>query len=313
MTDQRRQFLTPPVRLSRWISAFLTQHSFRGAGLLRDRISRVLTPRPSGPVVVQTTLGFDLLIDPSLDRGVEWDIYYQGIYEAGTLHVLRHVLRAGDTFVDVGANIGLMTLAGAATVGREGRVYAFEPLPSVYEILLRNIALNHAANVRAYAVALGETEETRAIYENPDVNRASASLLDTGRSRAAAEVRVEVLDHVLRELGVGAAHALKVDVEGWELPVLLGAKELLSSDAAPVLIAECSETVPGDAGRLKDLHDFVTVVNDYQVFKLKRGKGSISRLQRVRGVDDLPRHDNLFCFRPAHLRDDLRGLFAASQ
>jgi FkbM family methyltransferase len=180
----------------------------------------------------------------------------------------------------------------------------------MYQILMRNIGLNGAANVRAYPVALGETGEDRPIYENPDVNRASASLMDTGQSRAAAVVRVEVLDRFLRDLGVGAIGALKVDVEGWELQVLLGAKELLSSDTAPVLVVEYSTAVPVRTGQRKDLHEFLTTVNDYQVFKLKRGKGSISLLQRVRGADDLPRHDNLFCFRAAHLRDDVRELFA---
>lgn len=302
MTARRQQFLTPSVRLSRWISAFFTQHSFRGAGMLRDRIARVLIPRPSGPVIVPTTLGLDLFIDPTLDRGVEWDLYYQGVYEAGTLHVLRHVLRQGDTFVDVGANIGLMTLAGATAVGPAGRVYAFEPLPSMHQMLMRNIELNGAANVRAFAVALGETTEDRTIYENTDVNRASASLIDTGRSRAAAVVRVEVLDRFLRELGVGAIRALKIDAEGWDLHVLRGAKDLLSSDAAPVVIVE--------TGRRKDVHDFLTATNDYQVFKLKWGKGSISPLQRVRGAHDLPRHDNLFCFRPVHISAGMRALFA---
>src|SRR5947208_17148786 len=112
------------VALARAISSFLIRHSFWGAHRLRRIIARVLIPRPRGPLTVRTVFGCSLVVDASLDRGVEREVYYHGTYEAGTLNVLEKVLRPGDIFLDVGANIGLMSLVASRLVGLHGRVYA---------------------------------------------------------------------------------------------------------------------------------------------------------------------------------------------
>src|SRR5690349_24569684 len=99
--------LTARVRLSRRPTRLLIHHSFKGAARLRRYLAMLMMPPGRGPVVVPTTMGLRLRVDPSHDRAIERAIYYEGVYEAGTLHVLRGILRPGDGFVDVGANIGL--------------------------------------------------------------------------------------------------------------------------------------------------------------------------------------------------------------
>lgn len=298
--------LTSRVRLTRAIAHFLIHHSFKGAGRLRRYLGALLVPPARGPVVVPTTLGFSICVDPYRDQGVERMIYYEGIYEAGTLHVLSKVLRPGDCFVDVGANIGLISLAGGLAVGSAGHVYAFEPVPSTYEMLERNIAFNGARNIHAYPIALGSKRERRVIYRGAEGNSGEASLIESQDASPEALVHVSALDGFLKEAGIPSVRAIKLDVEGWEVEVLRGAKELLRSAEAPILIVEYIASGPPS----DELYDCLSSVNEYKLFKLTKGKDAVSKLKPVLTQRDLPTHDNLFCFRPNHLWEVPIDLFA---
>jgi FkbM family methyltransferase len=258
-------------------------------------------------MIVPTTAGIQMHIDPLRDKGLEQALYYSGTYEAGTLHVMMHVLRAGDSFIDVGANVGLMTLFASRLVGASGRVYAFEPVPPTYQILESNLALNSVTNVRAEAIALGSASETRTIYERLDVNRGSATLASSEGDTERHEIRVEKLDDILARYAMAPVRAMKVDVEGWEIEVLRGAEGLLGSPDPPMLIVEHSLAHQAKHSTGHDLYALIRRVNDYSVFRLARGKESIGPLREVRRPDDLPRHDNLFCF-PSKQRDVAESL-----
>ncbi len=67
-------------------------------------------PNPKGLCIVKTVHGFKMLVDPVLDKGLERALFNYGTYEAGTLKLMNDILRDGDTFIDIGANIGLMSL-----------------------------------------------------------------------------------------------------------------------------------------------------------------------------------------------------------
>ena len=71
-------------------------------------------------------------------------MYYDGVYEAGTLAVMRQSLRGDDTVLDVGATIGLMWLEAARRVRPESHAYAIEPEPETFALLKRNQVLNRA-------------------------------------------------------------------------------------------------------------------------------------------------------------------------
>ena len=143
--------------------------------------------------------------------------------DAGSRHgdedfLARH-LHPGDTMVDVGANIGTLTLAAAALVGEAGRVLAMEPHPRTFGYLQRNIAMNSFRNITARNVALGAQTATVAFSSSrlDDQNR----VLDVGGIR----VPVHTLDELCADLDPIAL--LKIDTEGYELPVLQGAASVL--------------------------------------------------------------------------------------
>ncbi len=296
------------IRLSRAISNFLLNNSFKGSGRLMRITSKLLMPAPLGPSVIPTNLGFSMLVDPSLDKGLETSLYYYGIYEAGTLHVIENSLRLGDTFIDIGANIGLMTLTASQMVGKSGCVHSFEPVPETYAILEQNISINRVSNVICYDKALGATKETKTIYRRNDISRGSASLIKPNKHSGKYDVEVDTLDNFIESRHIDSVHMLKIDVEGWELRVLRGGKRLFRSQEAPILCLEYSTLYPTQ-GDLVELYEFIISINNYTVYKLERGKERISRLIKVLNANQLPQHDNLFCFRPEHLRTVPQSIF----
>jgi FkbM family methyltransferase len=129
-------------------------------------------------------------------------------------------LRPGNVVVDVGANIGTLSLAASRAVGPSGKVYSLEAHPRTYRFLHRNLALNHVKNVVARHVAVGNSAGTLRLSDKRSDDE-NTVLLDGG----GLVVPVCTLDDLLRN----AQHIdlLKIDVEGYEKYVLEGAAEVL--------------------------------------------------------------------------------------
>lgn len=81
------------------------------------------------------------------DKGFARPLYEHGVHEPRETDFLAKALQPGMTFIDIGAHVGYYTLLGAAAVGKEGKVIAFEPEPYNLEILTKNVALNELTNV----------------------------------------------------------------------------------------------------------------------------------------------------------------------
>ena len=133
-------------------------------------------------------------------------------------------VRPGDIVADVGAYVGLYTLALAQRVGPGGKVLAFEPDPDSFDGLSRHVALNRlTGNVELCRAVVGCEDGVVAFA----AGRGSESRVATadGASAESVMVRVVRLDSVLRD---GRLDVLKIDVEGYEELVLQGARGLLS-------------------------------------------------------------------------------------
>ena len=110
---------------------------------------------PPGTVVEDVVVGngfrMTLQLDAYLDRAI-----YLDAFEHTTCEVLSRVLRPGDTFIDVGANIGFFSLMAARLVGQAGKVLAFEPNRSVCKRLRHACEMNlctHVVHVREHGLA----------------------------------------------------------------------------------------------------------------------------------------------------------------
>jgi FkbM family methyltransferase len=138
------------------------------------------------------------------------------------LSLFKDYCRPGDTVVDVGANIGEVSIILSQHVGGEGQVFSFEPQPRVFQYLLGNLALNRCSNVRTRNVALGSAPGVARMSDDKqdDMNRITQS--------GVIEVTCSTLD---AELPSESIALLKIDVEGSELSVLRGAREVLARAA----------------------------------------------------------------------------------
>lgn len=145
-----------------------------------------------------------------------------------------------------------------------------------------------------------------------DINRGAASLIKPHQRilKEGIEVLVQTLDEFIIKNNVSNIRMVKIDVEGWELEVLKGSNYLLSDANAPIICIEYSKLHPIQNGQLLDIYRHILNVNKYKIYKLRKGKGNISKLIRITDVIDLPQHDNLFCFLPNHLKDLPKNMFA---
>jgi FkbM family methyltransferase len=147
---------------------------------------------------------------------------------------IQHRIGAGAVFVDAGANIGGYTIPVSDQVGSAGRVIAFEAHPVTYAHLARNIVLNRLGNVVALNNALGSKPgwvEIEYDESNPGETHVAADAKPTGTL-----VELVTLDDTVTRLGITRVDYLKIDVEGYELQVLQGARGII--DRSPGIIVQ---------------------------------------------------------------------------
>ncbi len=141
------------------------------------------------------------------------------------ISILYILLRDGDTFLDVGANIGTLALTASGIVGSAGKVYAIEPHPRTFLSLKRNIALNKRNNITSINVALGADSGTILFSDRADDSQ--NAVIDSSELQSQfLEVPVRRMDDL--PLGKAPITLLKIDVEGYEKLVLEGGKETLA-------------------------------------------------------------------------------------
>ena len=143
----------------------------------------------------------------------------KNIYEEFRLPFLKD----DDTVVDVGANIGFTTILFGRLVGEKGQVYAFEPNQKVFSYLQYNVKVNNLKNVQLYNYACGE--------DSAELFLSDCGKSDTGNYLTNVEckerVKVITLDDILDCKVARNIKLLKVDTEGYEKFVFLGATRIL--------------------------------------------------------------------------------------
>src|SRR5262249_11882753 len=150
--------------------------------------------------------------------GRSLDMY--GEFSEGEIEVFEQIVRPGMTVIDVGANIGTHTIYFSNAVGVDGRVLAFEPQRTLYQMLCSNIALNLNRNVVAVNAGLAAKAGT-VIVPRIDYSRGGNF---GGLALGQWEKGDEVPLHTLDSYSLKSCHLIKIDVEGMEREVLEGAR-----------------------------------------------------------------------------------------
>jgi FkbM family methyltransferase len=147
-----------------------------------------------------------------------------GYYEAQETRIIKSLLKPGDTFVDVGANWGCLSLVAADSVGTQGRVVALEPHPGHYAILEANRSLNRMDQMTCLRIAATDArgEMTLADFHEAEAdNRGTSRLVpQANSSHRTFSVPTDRLEAMLDSQGIDQVDLLKIDIEGAEALVL---------------------------------------------------------------------------------------------
>jgi FkbM family methyltransferase len=206
-----------------------------GKGLLQKILIDFLMPKnvdldvrlPCGDVITMSSaerIGSYLLI--------------QEYFEDAELAACERFVAPGSTVIDVGANVGIFTMTLARLVGNAGTVIAVDPLPRNCARLRAHAEMNRHSSIRIVELAVGD--KAGVVRLNTTLDPAFVSVYSdatVASSPALIEAEVRPLDEIWRSMGRPPVSFMKVDVEGSELGVLDGGKELLST-LRPVLLIE---------------------------------------------------------------------------
>ena len=164
-------------------------------------------------------------------QGTMLDKY--GEYSEAEVDAYQQVLRPGMTAVEVGANIGTHTVALAQMVGPAGRVLAFEPQRSIFQMMCANVALNALEQVETHWAAVGSAPGEVTIARLDSRARQNFGGYSIGQAREGDKVRLLTLD----SFDLPACHLIKIDVEGMEAEVIRGGRSTIARHG-PVIFVE---------------------------------------------------------------------------
>jgi FkbM family methyltransferase len=157
---------------------------------------------------------------------------YTGLHEFSDMAFLLHFLRSEDFFVDVGANSGAYTILACSAIGANG--IAFEPIPSTYIRLKENVHLNYLdEKVKCINKGVGAQQGTLTFTSDRDQTNHVLAFSEPCINKVTIEATS--LDTTLQNLSPAL---LKIDVEGYETPVIKGAHETLQNQTLNSVIME---------------------------------------------------------------------------
>lgn len=183
----------------------------------------------------------------------------QGQHEPSLEHFTQLVLRAGDTCLDVGAQIGLTVVMAASCVGPAGRVIALEPDQYNHAVLTEVLRLNRLSQVDVRNIAVGSEAGEASFSDDYLSGLTQVSASENG----ARLVQVTTIDQLVHEGKISQLRMIKIDVDGPDLLVLYGAKKTIAS-LKPAIAVECSRFWQRFGHRFEDawrfLHDLGYVI-----------------------------------------------------
>lgn len=178
---------------------------------------------------------------------------YCGLYDYAEMTFLSRYLRPEDTFIDVGANIGVYTLL-AASIIKSGSIHSIEALPRNCDRLRENITLNQLQQVHLYPIAVSNTQGH--IWLNI-ADEDSMSFITNQITEKVIRVPTNTLDNLLNIKSSKALALGKMDIEGAELFALQGATSLLQMQSPPVWILEVLDSTDSSGCQQQDIEDFL--------------------------------------------------------
>lgn len=218
-----------------------------------------------------------------------------GLLEPGTTTVMNRLIQKGDTVIDVGANIGLLTLPAAQRVGQDGKVIAVEPLPRLTNLLERSLHLNGlSGRVSIQACAAADVRGSARIHVSNILGH--SSLLPLEGEVESVEVELCPLDELIAPKQT--VSVVKIDAEGYELQVWRGMRRIVSENPSLAVVVEFgpSHLQRAGVGIQEWLDEFRSP--DFTAYEIDEGTGRCKSL-RGKGLGQVFSMNLLLLRRPA--------------
>jgi len=214
-----RTILNHPLNRNRKLSALFT---FFKRGLI-IRLHKY-------PIVYPFLENTFLVVDKGMSSA-ELQIY-TSLYDTNEMLFMMHYLRPEDTFVDIGANIGVYSVLASGVTGAKS--LSFEPIPSTFSRLKRNINYNNLQDkTELFNLGVGDKEEMLVFSDSLDAINHVIS--DGNYSGPVTNIPVNSLDNLMANQ---TPNLVKIDVEGFEANVINGATKTLERPELRVIIME---------------------------------------------------------------------------
>jgi FkbM family methyltransferase len=230
-------------------------------------------------LVVAVEGGARICVPDTLVNATTYVLLEQERWFEDELGFVRACLAPGQCAVDVGANLGVFTTTLAAGVGPTGRVLAFEPTSSIAALLERTLEVNDLPHTGVIRAALAD-RAGRGLLQIGDTPELNALTDAPGAGHRAEAVNLLTLDDALRDHGVAQIDFLKIDAEGAELRVGLGARRTLAQSEPLVLF----EIRHGDSPRFELLELLGT--HGLAPYRLIPGLDLLVPFRRDEPIDD---------------------------
>lgn len=270
------------------------QLSLGGRLTLPQSLLRRAFRHKHGTVIVDDFDG-DLRLSLSLTDSMQRRVFWMGYYNLDIVPLLKRELRAGMVFVDVGANFGEISLVAAKCVGSSGRVIAFEPMDAVANELEMNARQNGLPQITLVRMGLSDKSAQHIpLYAScgqglpGDEHKGLGSLFGNPvETEPAQHISVTTLDEWVTAHSINRIDMLKIDIEGAELPCLIGARQTLQT-CRPRLIVEVQEPTAIAAGyHARDILDFLAKLG-YTGYRIGRaGRIRPFEASKLNGVQNV--------------------------
>jgi FkbM family methyltransferase len=194
-----------------------------------------------GPLIVHCTTEDGIRHRCRLPDFIQMYLYLFGTWEPDMAAFMRRRLQPGDTFIDVGANIGCVSALAARLVSPGGTVVAIEPSPPAIAALQETVSTNNLTNVRVVTAAVSDHDDELPLFVGPSYNTGLTTTVAHGGFREQGRVRAAPLGALVRRAELATARMIKIDVEGGEDRVLAGMLAFVDALAADAeLVVELS-------------------------------------------------------------------------
>jgi len=188
-----------------------------------------------------------------LDKWDSLDLSINQVYNEFDTQTIKNQVKQGDIVLDVGAHIGYYTLMLAKSVGKEGKVFSFEPEPHNIEILKKNIAANNYQNIILESKGVSNINKKCKLYSGLSSSGASRiykpERILAKYHKDPIDIQTVVLDEYFSKLDlVDKIDFVKMDIEGAEILALKGMKKILRESKNLKLFVEFSKDALQDSG-----------------------------------------------------------------